>query len=70
MVVGFVGSLELVLGLTGVDTLQDRQSTEVLKCELQLADGLGAGQILGLLSLSSLLYSLSHYFICLFNIKI
>ena len=60
MIVRLVGSLELLLRLAGIDTLQDADPSKVFQSELELADGLGAGQVLRLLSLLSLLDLLSH----------
>ena len=50
MVVGFGGSLEFLGRLPGVDALEDTQFSEVFEGELQLADGLGSGDVLDDLS--------------------
>ena len=70
MIVSLVSSLELLLWLTRIHTLQYRESSEILECELQLSDSLGTCQVLRLLSLSTLLDLLPHYFIYLFNITL
>ena len=70
MIVSLVSSLELLLWLTRINTLQYRESSEILECELQLSDSLGTCQVLRLLSLSTLLDLLPHYFIYLFNITL
>jgi len=61
VVVGLSGTFEFFLGLSGIHTLQDAEASEVLERQLQLADGLGTGQVLRLLSLLALLDFLRHY---------
>lgn len=60
MIVRLVSSLELLLWLTGIYSLEDADPSKVLQCELKLANGLGTSEVLGLLSLLSPLYFLSH----------
>lgn len=63
MIVDFVGSFELTLWLSRVDTLQDGEPSEVFQRELHLSNGLAPGEILGLLSTISLLYFPHFYFL-------
>ena len=61
MEVSLVVSSELLVGLSGVDTLQDANASEVLERQLHAADGVGPGEVLGSLSLGSFLNLSSHF---------
>jgi hypothetical protein len=58
--ISFVVSLELLTGLSWVDTFDDAESTEVLQTDLEVTDGITARFVLGGLSLDSFLNSFSH----------
>ena len=60
VIVGFIGPLELLLRLPGVDALQNTKASEVFQGELQLPNGLASSQILGLLATGALFYFLPH----------
>ena len=55
VIISLVSALELLLGLSGVHSLEDAQSSEILERELELADSLGPSKVLRLLSLLAFL---------------
>ena len=59
MVVGPLGSFELLVWLSWVNTLEDAESSEIFEGESELSCGFGTGYVLGDLSLHSLLQLLS-----------
>ncbi len=61
MIVSLVSPFELLLGLTGIDALQDAEASEVFKRQLKLAYGFRAGKVLGMLSFLPLLDFLAHF---------
>ena len=60
-------SLELLLGLTRVNSLENADSPEVLEGELKLADSITSGQVLTSLALCSFLNSFPHFIYFIFN---
>ena len=65
MEVGLGVSLELFLGLTGINSLQDADAPEVLKTQLQTPNSIASCKILGSLALFTRFDSSTHLF--LFN---
>jgi hypothetical protein len=65
MEVGLGVSLELFLGLTGIDTLEDADAPEVLETQLQTPDGIASCKILASFALFTSFDSSTHLF--LFN---
>ena len=61
MIVSLVSPFELLLGLTGIDALQDAEASKVFKRQLKLANGFRAGKVLGMLSFLPLIDFLAHY---------
>ena len=61
VIISLIGAFELLLWLTRIYSLQDAETSEILKSKLKLADCLGASEVLGLLSLLPLLDLLRHY---------
>jgi hypothetical protein len=69
VIVGLVGTFELLLWLTRIDTLENAETSKVLKSELKLPDSLRTCKVLRLFSLLSLLYFLPHFILSLLFYK-